>query len=227
MKDLGPGSLGTPRRRRGTSKELTNPAGGTTVSRGTQAGPSLRVAPLSRTTLAELGAVGTKHPGRAAWERDKEAGGVRGRNLQSWGLGAGHEFPFHWYLPSRGVQSSLEGRNSFHVEGGRSPHGGTGRAGHSWLPSGLEGMLQETSDGLEGQGKPLLDESSAPSITESAQGWSLWDTKVLNHSCTPMIHRCSSCAQLPTETCTWLSNGHFKIPWPGPDNHSSIRPCVA
>lgn len=43
-------------------------------------------------------------------------------------------------LPSRGVLSSLGGRNSSHPGGGRCPHGHTGRTGHSQLPSVLEGM---------------------------------------------------------------------------------------
>lgn len=46
----------------------SNPAGGTTVPWGTHTGPSLRVAPLSRTTLACLGAVGTKCPWRTAFQ---------------------------------------------------------------------------------------------------------------------------------------------------------------
>lgn len=54
------------------------------------------------------------------------------------------EFPFCWYLPSRDVRSGLGDRNNSHAGGGRSRHGDTGRAGHSWPPSVLEGTLQET-----------------------------------------------------------------------------------
>lgn len=55
-------------------RKLTDPAGGTTVPRGTHAGPGLRVAPLSEATVACLGAVGTKRPWGTAWERAREAG---------------------------------------------------------------------------------------------------------------------------------------------------------
>lgn len=66
----------------GARGELTDPAGGTTVPWGTHTGPGLGVASLSRTTLAWLGAIGTKHPWRTAWEKAKEASGdQRGRQM--------------------------------------------------------------------------------------------------------------------------------------------------
>lgn len=65
----GPVTLGTTRMR----EELTNHAGGTAVARGTHTGPCLWVALLSRTTLAWLGAIGTKHSWRAAWKGVKKA----------------------------------------------------------------------------------------------------------------------------------------------------------
>lgn len=113
----------------------------------THTGPSLRVAPLSRTTMTWLGAVSTKHPWRTAWEKVEEE--VRGAREwqsppQARAGGRGMELPFCWYLPSRDVRSSLGDRNSSHPGGGRSHHGDTGRAGHSWFPSVPKGMLQET-----------------------------------------------------------------------------------
>lgn len=134
--------------------------------------------------------------------RRQVGGGAKSCSLL-FGLGAGHAFPFCGYLPSRGVQSSLGGRNSSHPGGGRCLRGGTGRTGHSWLPSVLEGTLQGTSGCLAGQGQRCLDERSVPSLTESAQPWSPWDTKVLNHSCPRMTPRCLPRAQPPTGPCTW------------------------
>lgn len=145
----------------------------------------------------------------SSWLRTSRESSLGGRQGGGWGEGpkaavsssgwrAGHESPFCGYLPSRGVPSSLGGRNSSHPGGGRCLHGRTGRAGHSWLPSVLEGMLQGTNGCLAGQGRSPLDECSAPSLIESAQPWSPWDTKVLNQSCPRMTHRCLSHAQLPT-----------------------------
>lgn len=175
-------------------RKLTNPAGGTTVPWGTHAGPSFRVALLSETTLARLGAVGTEHPWRAAWERAREAGECQRLAghcslLLGWGLTWGRAWSsssFCWYLPSRGVRSSLGGKNSFHPGGGRSHHGDTGRAGRSWLPSVQEGTLQEKRylSGIPAQ--PFLPppHSQPPaSLKSSPQLWSLGlprDTKALN-----------------------------------------------
>lgn len=93
---------------------------------------------------------------------------------------------FCWYLPSRGVQSSLGGKNSFHPGGGRSHHGDTGRAGHSWLPSVQEGMLQEKRylSGSPAQPFPPPPHPQPPvSLKSSPQLCSLGllrDTKALN-----------------------------------------------
>lgn len=72
--------------------ELTNPAGGTTVPWRAHTGPRLRVAPLSKTTLAWLGAIGTKHPWRTAWEGAKEVGG-------------GQRLPGHWARADLGARA--------------------------------------------------------------------------------------------------------------------------
>lgn len=48
----------------------SDPARGTTVPWRTHTGPSLRVAPLSRTTMTWLGAVSTKHPWRTAFQAE-------------------------------------------------------------------------------------------------------------------------------------------------------------
>lgn len=73
---LCPGSLGTVQRQ-GLDENSPILQGGTTVPWRTHTGPSLRVAPLSRTTMTWLGAVSTKHPWRTAWEKVEEE--VRGQ----------------------------------------------------------------------------------------------------------------------------------------------------
>lgn len=55
------------------------------MPRRTHTGSGLWVAPLSKTTLAWLGAIGTEHPWRTAWERAEGWAGVRG--CQDAGLG--------------------------------------------------------------------------------------------------------------------------------------------
>lgn len=114
-------------------QELTYLAGCTTVSWGTDTGPSLWVAPLSRTTLAYLGAVDTKHSWWAAWiEPRGQVGVTEPANcspLLDKGCGVLRDLALHPYLPSSKVQSSLGCRHSSRPGGGRSLHDDTGRLG--------------------------------------------------------------------------------------------------
>lgn len=68
-------------------------------------------------------------PGRRAGQRSPgQHSPLLGLEL-TWGQG--HGAPLCWYLPSKGVRSSLGGKNSSHPGGGRSRHGDIGRAGCS------------------------------------------------------------------------------------------------
>ena len=213
MRGPGPGALGTIGANRRTHQSCRG--------RRCAPGDTHRLPSPGGTSLQD-------HTGRtgSSWHRtspesslrDRQGGGGVEGPRSALGLGAGREFPFSGYLLSRGIQSSLGDRNSSHPGGGRPPPGGTGRAGRSWLPSVLEGTLQETRWLSGGAGHPRLDELSAPSSLKSSQPWSPGDTKFLNRSRTPMSHTCLSRAQLPTGTCTWLSSSHFRLAGPGPDN---------
>ena len=152
MRGPGPGALGTIGANRRTHQSCRG--------RRCAPGDTHRLPSPGGTSLQDhTGRTGSSwhrtSPESSLWDRQGGSGVEGPRSaVSALGLGAGREFPFSGYLLSRGIQSSLGGRNSSHPGGGRPPPGGTGRAGRSWLPSVLEGTLQETRWLSGGAGPP-------------------------------------------------------------------------